>query len=171
MQHIMVDGGAGVIVMLLSTFEKMGYQEKELMRTNTILSMFTKEVTNTRGVMSVELTVGSKMLATAFFVVDINRWYNLLVGHDWIHANGCVPSTLHQCLVQWVGDEAEIVYAEEQVCVAAAEARDEKQSRNVACLSGQDLSDYDYICVGRDGLVPVNVKPTNVGRLNQLGVS
>jgi hypothetical protein len=40
------------------------------------------------------------------------------------------------------------------------------QSRDVACLSGWGLNDYDYIRVGRDGLLPVNVKLTNVGRLN-----
>jgi hypothetical protein len=80
-----------------------------------------------------------------------------------------VPSTLHQCLVQWVGDEAEVVHVEEQVCVAATEAKDEMQNGDVACLSRHDLSDYDYISVGRDGLVPVNIKPTNVGRLSHLG--
>jgi hypothetical protein len=85
------------------------------MRTNTSLSPFTGEVTNTRGVMSVELMVGSKILATTFFLVDVNGRYNLLLGRDWIHVNGCVPSMLHQCLVQWVGDEAEIAYAEQQV--------------------------------------------------------
>jgi hypothetical protein len=120
-QRIMVDGGAGVNVMPLSTFEKMEYQEKDLMRTNTSLTVFTREVTNTKGVMSVELMIGSKTLATAFFIVDVNWQYNLLLGRDWIHANGYVPSTLHQCLVQWVGDEAEVVHADEQVCVAAAE--------------------------------------------------
>jgi hypothetical protein len=51
-----VDGGAGVNVMPLSTFERMGYQEKELMRTNMSLSMFTGELRNTKGVMSVELS-------------------------------------------------------------------------------------------------------------------
>jgi hypothetical protein len=117
-------------------------------------------------VMLVELTVGSKALATTFFIVDVNGRYNLLLGHDWIHANGCVPSTLHQCLIKWVGDDIEIVHIEEQVCVAATEAQDEMQNGDVAYLSGQDLSDYDYISVSRDGLVPVNVKPTKVGWLS-----
>jgi thiamine pyrophosphate-dependent acetolactate synthase large subunit-like protein len=66
-QCIMVDGGAGMNVMSLSTSEKMGYKETELMRTNTSLSAFTGEVTKTKGVMSVELMVGSKTLATVFF--------------------------------------------------------------------------------------------------------
>jgi hypothetical protein len=81
-QHIMVDGRDGVNVMPLSVFEKMGYYEKELMRTNTSLSSFTGEVTDTKGVLSVELTAGSKMLATTFFVVDVNGRYNLLLGRD-----------------------------------------------------------------------------------------
>jgi hypothetical protein len=47
----------------------------------------------------------------------------LLLGRDWIHANRCVPSTLHQCLVQWIGDEVEVVLADNPVCVVAADAR------------------------------------------------
>jgi hypothetical protein len=52
------------------------------MTTNMSLSAFTEEVTNAKGVMSVELIVGSKMLATTFFIVDVNGRYNLLLGHD-----------------------------------------------------------------------------------------
>jgi hypothetical protein len=98
-QWIMIDGGAGVNIMPLATFEKMMYKEDELMRSNTSLSAFTGEVTNAKGVMSAELTVGSKMLATVFYVVDASGRYNLLLERDWIHANGYVPSTLHQCLI------------------------------------------------------------------------
>jgi hypothetical protein len=65
--------------MLLATFEKMGYHESKLMKTNTSLSAFTGEITEVKGVMSVELTKGSKTLATAFFVVDIGGRYNLLL--------------------------------------------------------------------------------------------
>jgi len=35
--------------------------------------------------------------------------YNLILGRDSIHDNCCIPSTIHQCLVQWVGDKIEIV--------------------------------------------------------------
>jgi hypothetical protein len=122
MQKIMVGGGAGMNVMPLMTFNKMGYRESDMMRTNTSLSAFTGEVMKTKGVISAELAIDSKTLATAFFVVDVGRRYNLLLGRDWIHANGCVPSTLHQCLIQWIGDNVEIVVAEDSVCVATTEA-------------------------------------------------
>jgi hypothetical protein len=168
-QRIMVDGGAGVNVMPLATFKKMGYQEDELMRTNTNLSMFTEEVTETKGVLSVELTIDSKTLPTTFFVVDVKGRYNLLLGRDWIHANRCVPCTLHQCLIQWVGEEVEVVPAEEPTCVAAAETNIEPTDGEITCLSGRDLSKYDYIRVSKEGFIPVNVKPTSMGRLTDLG--
>jgi hypothetical protein len=81
-QWIMVDGGARVNVMSWVTFEKLGYQEKELMRTNTSLSAFTGDVTEAKGVLAVELTIGSKIMATTFFMVDVKGGYNLLLGRD-----------------------------------------------------------------------------------------
>jgi hypothetical protein len=37
--------------------------------------------------------------------------------------NGCVPSTLHQCLIQWVGEEVEVIPAEGAVCIAVLPLR------------------------------------------------
>jgi len=41
---------------------------------------------------------------------------------DWIHANCCIPSTMHQCLVQWVGDKIEIVPRDSSYVIASAKA-------------------------------------------------
>jgi hypothetical protein len=46
-----------------------------------------------------DLTIGSKSLATAFFIVDVQGTYSVILGCDWIHANCCIPSTLHQFLI------------------------------------------------------------------------
>ena len=48
-----------------------------------------------KGVASKELTVGSKTLATTFFVSEVQGNFSLILRRDWIHANQCVPSTLH----------------------------------------------------------------------------
>jgi hypothetical protein len=83
-QKIMIDRGAGVNVMSLATFtslttfEKMGYHEGELLRTNTSLRAFTGEVTNMKGILSPELTIDNKAMATTFFIVNVNGRYNLL---------------------------------------------------------------------------------------------
>ena len=42
----------------------------------------------------------------------------MLLGRDWIHANCCIPSTLHQCLIQWDGDEVEVIPADDTVEVS-----------------------------------------------------
>jgi hypothetical protein len=47
--------------------------------------------------------------------------YKVLLGRDWIHVNGCVPSTLHQCVMQWVDDNVEVNEADDLVCVDMAE--------------------------------------------------
>ncbi|KAB2611505.1 hypothetical protein D8674_019537 [Pyrus ussuriensis x Pyrus communis] len=43
--------------------------------------------------------IGIKLKSsTIFHVIDARTSYSLLLGRPWIHANGVVPSTLHQCL-------------------------------------------------------------------------
>ena len=70
--------------------------------------------------MNIELTIGNKTLLTTFFVIDGKGSYSLLLGHDWIHANCYVSSTMHQYLIQWHGDDVELVRADESVSIATA---------------------------------------------------
>ena len=106
-----------------------------------------------------ELTIGSKTIFTAFFVSEVQGNFNLILGRDWIHANQCVPSTLHQFLIQWVGDDVEVVHSDSSAYIAVADAPTGWSLDTLKCLSGRDISDYDFISVSRDGFVPVDVKP------------
>jgi hypothetical protein len=65
--------------------------------------------------------IGSKTLLTTFFVIEGKGAYSLLLGRDWIHANCCIPSTMHQQLVQWVDDDIEVVQEDDSVSVANVE--------------------------------------------------
>jgi hypothetical protein len=75
-----------------------------------------------RGVISMELTLGSKLLATTFFIVEVQGNYIVILDLDWIHANCCVPSTLHQFLIQWINDEIEVVHVDALAYIALADA-------------------------------------------------
>jgi hypothetical protein len=122
--RILVDGGACMNIMPTMVFEQLGHkeeEEEELMRTNMKLSSFSGEPCAAEGIISTELTVGSKTVPTAFFMVNVKGRYNILFGRDWIHANSYVPSTLQQCVIQWVGDSVEVVSADELDCVAVVE--------------------------------------------------
>jgi hypothetical protein len=110
------------------------------------------------------------MVPTAFFMVNVKRKFNASLGRDWIHANGCVPSTLHHCLIQWVGDAVENVKADDSFYVAMAESSEDTHEGDTRCLTGRDLSAFDYISAGRSGFVPVNVKPMTVSWLENIEV-
>jgi hypothetical protein len=45
-----------------------------------------------RGVVYMERTVGSKSLTISFFVVEVQGNYSIILYHDGVHANHCVPS-------------------------------------------------------------------------------
>ena len=108
--RMLVDGGAVVNLMPYSVFKKLKLEDNDLLKTNMVLNGFEgKEQVEAKGVLSLELTVGSKTLATTFFVADVQGNYNVLLGRDWLHANQCVPSTMYQQLIQWVDDEVEVV--------------------------------------------------------------
>jgi hypothetical protein len=60
-------------------------------------------------------------MLTTFFVIDGKGAYSLLLGRDWIHVNCCIPSTMHQCIIQWIGDAIEVVQANTFVTIVAAD--------------------------------------------------
>jgi hypothetical protein len=100
--HMLMDGGASINILPLSLFKKLGHIEGDLKHINLSLSGFGGDPTEAKGIICKELTVGSKTMPMAFLVVDVKGRYNVLLGLDWIHANECVPSTLHQCVIQWI---------------------------------------------------------------------
>ena len=95
MNKMLVDGGASINLMPYSTFRKLGKGPEDLMETDMMLKDFGGNMSKTRGAINVELTIGSKTLLTTFFVIDGKGSYSLLLGRDWIHANCCIPSTMH----------------------------------------------------------------------------
>src|SRR6185437_1373853 len=91
--RMLVDGGAIVNLMPYSLYKKLGGQDEDLIKTNIMVSgVGCSEPLSAKGVASMELTIGSKTLATAFFVSEVQGNYNLILGRHWIHANQCVPS-------------------------------------------------------------------------------
>jgi hypothetical protein len=156
--HMLVDGGASVNILPLSLFKKLGHVEGDLKRTNLSLSDFAGDPTEAKGIICKEITVGSKTVPTAFFMVDVMGHYIVLLGRDWIHANECVSSTLQQCVIQWVDDEVEVIQVDKDVCVAVTESQADIQGGKMKCLTSRVLMGYDYISISKDGFVLISVK-------------
>jgi hypothetical protein len=95
-EHMLVDGDAGINILPFSLFKKLGHVDGDLKRTNLSLSGFAGDPMEARGIICKEVTVESKTMPMAFFMVDVKEHYNVLLRQDWIHTNDCVTTTLHQ---------------------------------------------------------------------------
>jgi hypothetical protein len=97
--RMLIDGGATVNLMPYGIFKKLGQEDDELVKSNLKLNGMGGNLMEARGVVSIELTVGSKSLATVFFIVEVQGNYSAILGRDWIHTSHCVPSTFHHFLI------------------------------------------------------------------------
>jgi hypothetical protein len=104
-----------------------------------------------QGVLNVDLTVVSKTFPTSFFIVSSKSTYNVLLRRDWIHINCCIPSMMHQCLIQWDGEKVEVVQADDsiEISLAAMSVRDAEDQEPI---SGISLEGYDHIEATKNGV-------------------
>jgi hypothetical protein len=91
-----------------------------LIKTNIALSDFNGQASEVQGVLNMDLTMGSKTIPTSFFIINNKSTYTVLLGRDWIHVNCYIPSMMHQCLIQWDGDEVEVVHADDSIKISLA---------------------------------------------------
>ncbi|KAM1350211.1 hypothetical protein ACFX2F_004188 [Malus domestica] len=93
---ILIDGRAIVNVLTYKQMKKICRSERDLIPTDLTVSSFSRVITKTHGILSLEVDLGSKRIKLTFFVVDSTSTYGTLLGRDWIHQSLSVLSTLHQ---------------------------------------------------------------------------
>ncbi|KAB2635364.1 hypothetical protein D8674_025898 [Pyrus ussuriensis x Pyrus communis] len=96
--RMLVDGGSAINIMPKSTMTIIGIKVNELSLSRLLIQGFNQGGQRAMGMIRVEMTIGELKSSTIFHVIDARTSYSLLLGRPWIHANGVVPSTLHQCL-------------------------------------------------------------------------
>ncbi|KAK1698114.1 hypothetical protein QYE76_014811 [Lolium multiflorum] len=148
---MLVDTGAAVNIMPYSMLRRLGRSNEDLIKTNVTLSDFNGQASEAKGVLNVDLTVGRKTIPTSFFIVDSKSTYAVLLGRDWIHANCCIPSTMHQCIIQWDGDEVEVVHADDSVEISLA-AMNIWEANDQEPLSGINLDGCERIEASKNGV-------------------
>lgn len=60
-----------------------------------VFSNYEGNTSHILGVIQVSLSVGLTVRPTLFMVILSKENYNFLLGREWIHGIGAVPSTLH----------------------------------------------------------------------------
>jgi hypothetical protein len=147
---ILVDIGAAVNIMPYSILRRLGRSTGDLIKTNIMLSDFNEQTSEAQGILSVDLTIGNKTVPTSIFIVNSKSTYNVLPGRDWIHTNCCIPSTKHQCLIQWDGDEVEVVHADDSIEISHA-AMSICDTEDQESILGMSLEGYDRIEATKNG--------------------
>jgi hypothetical protein len=148
---MLVDTSAAVNIMPYSVLRLLGRSAEDLIKTNVTLSDFNGQASEAQGVLNVDLTVGSKTIPTSFFIISSKRTYTVLLRRDWIHANDYIPSTMHQCLIQWDGDEVEVVHADDSIEISLA-AMSVWDAKDQEPISGISLEGYDRVEATNNGM-------------------
>jgi hypothetical protein len=120
--RMLIESGIAINLMSYSIFKKLGREDDEVVMTKLTLNSVGVNLMEARGVISIELMIGSKSLAIAFLIVEVQGNYSVILGCNWIHTNHCVPSTLYQFLIQWINNEIEVVHANASAYIALADA-------------------------------------------------
>jgi hypothetical protein len=148
---MLVDIGAAVNTMPYSVLRRLGHSAEDLIKTNITLSDFNGQALEAQGILNVDLTVGSKTIPTSFFIISTKSTYTILLGRDWIHANCCIPSMMHQCLIQWDGDEVKVVHADDSIEISLA-AMSVWDAEDQEPISGISLEGCDRVEATKNGM-------------------
>jgi hypothetical protein len=94
---ILVDDGSAVNILPLKTMKELGIPMDELFPSHLMIQGFNQEGQNAIGKIRLAIHMEDMKFNALFHVIDVKTTYNMLLGRPWIHENGIISSTLHQC--------------------------------------------------------------------------
>lgn len=98
---ILVYGGIAFNLMPHFLLRKIGKYDTDMRPHNMVLSNYEANTGHTMGVIHVNVIVGSITRPIIFIVITSKESYNLILGREWIHDIGVVPSSLYQRVEIW----------------------------------------------------------------------
>lgn len=89
--------------------KKLSKNSKDLIPINMKMTSFMRHASHALGVLLADVSVGSKVTRSTFFVIEGKPSYVVILGMDWIHTSEWVSSTLNQKLMIWIGEKVEVI--------------------------------------------------------------
>ncbi|MCH81201.1 hypothetical protein A2U01_0001985 [Trifolium medium] len=164
--RILVDGGAVVNILPQHMLKRLGVYETDLRTHNVVLANFEGNISHALGAIQLEVCVGTTVRKTLFMVIAAKPNYNMLLGREWIHGTGAVPSTMHQRLIIWREDGlVEYVEADQSAYVTETNTvtlqNFDKNLASIAPCGEQDAA-YDTDKVETDNVLhSIKLHPTH----------
>ncbi|KAL0455857.1 UNVERIFIED_CONTAM: hypothetical protein Slati_0924900 [Sesamum latifolium] len=95
--RILIDGGSAVNILPLRIMKELGISMDELTNSRLMIQGFNQGGQRALGIIRMNLLMKDMFSTALFHVIDAKTSYNMLLGRPWLHENGVVPSTWHQC--------------------------------------------------------------------------
>ncbi|XP_070008344.1 uncharacterized protein [Nicotiana sylvestris] len=133
-KRVMLDGGSGVDICPLSTFQRMEITTERIRPNNVCVRAFDGIKRDTVGEIYLTLTISPVDFEVTFQVLDMDTSYNFLLGRPCIHAAGAVPSTLHKMVKFRHEDQEIMVHGEDEQSIY--------HDPSVPCLEAREGSEH-----------------------------
>ncbi|CAH9127864.1 unnamed protein product [Cuscuta epithymum] len=98
-KRIMIDQGSVVNILTVRAMKDLDISMDELSQSRLMIQGFNQGGQRAIGMIRLDLTIGGLKANTLCHVIDAKASYDLLLGRPWIHENGVIPSTWHQCFM------------------------------------------------------------------------
>lgn len=122
-KRILVDNGSAVNILPRNMLRTFGRHTSELIHVDVRIAGFNEQVSTVLGRIPLQVTIGDCTSLTTFHVIEVSGTsYAALLGREWIHSNNCVPSTLHQCIMMWYGDQVRMIKADQDPFMTVSNA-------------------------------------------------
>nr|KYP34103.1 hypothetical protein KK1_044978 [Cajanus cajan] len=102
---VLVDGGAAINILPRTMLKRFGKTIADLKPHNILISDYAGKSSQPEGMILLDVQIGSVKRKTMFIVTPSKANFNVLLGQEWIHGVGAVPSTVHQKIYFWNDDE------------------------------------------------------------------
>ncbi|KAJ8636172.1 hypothetical protein MRB53_010439 [Persea americana] len=102
--RVQIDPGFALNLISTSALEELGIPPSKLSHTSVSIFGYDGSAQRPIGKIRFRLQIGDLISKVTVYAIKTPSCYNILLGRPWIHENGVVPSTLHQC-IKFVGDD------------------------------------------------------------------
>ncbi|KAJ4748743.1 Reverse transcriptase family protein [Rhynchospora pubera] len=105
---VLIDPGSSISIMPLKTLVQLSLSIKETKKDKIRIHGFNHQYQKALGSTVIDITFENLVTPVKIFIIEADTTYKALLGRPWLHANGLVPSTLHQC-IKYVKDGKQYV--------------------------------------------------------------
>ncbi|WCJ43871.1 hypothetical protein M5689_024580 [Euphorbia peplus] len=115
---VMVDDGSALNICPKKMLGRLGLTMEDIKPTEMVIRAYDDSKREVLGVFETEVVTGPIRSMVEFVVMDIPVTFALLLGRQWFHPLGGVPSTLHQKIKFPMGDKVITIPAHDDLMVA-----------------------------------------------------